>query len=154
MAWTLDSVFPAGTQLNLDLCFLPQALAPTHVISCLDDDEKLKLNQIAGNAYLNMCVFIELFIISRSCTQIQSRVLGDPVELHALMRLAEEELRHQKLFGRFMRAFERSLGHECGVLVEPSAVANEVMRHSALATFTTWSVSRTSLASIPVLQAC
>ncbi len=74
IAWTVDEVMPTGTDLDFSRNFLPQALAPTNRISCLNDDEKLKLNQIAGNAYVNLFAFVEEYIIATACKHAEAEV--------------------------------------------------------------------------------
>jgi len=62
--WKLDEVLPVGTKLDFTRPFLPDALAYTNGISCLDARERMVLNQIAGNSYLNLFAFVEEYILA------------------------------------------------------------------------------------------
>jgi hypothetical protein len=133
VAWKLDDVLPVETRLNFARPFLPEVLAPTRGISCLDDAAKLKLNQIAGNAYLNLFAFVEEYILATMVQHQQAELFGDHQAVRALARFTEEEVKHQLLFHRYRKAFDRDFGHACGVLDSAAAVAGVIMGKSPIA---------------------
>jgi hypothetical protein len=131
VCWTVDEVMPPDTPLDFSRPFLPAALAGR--MPDLRAEERLALNQITGNAYLNLFVFVEEYIIATMMKQAQAELGGDRDALRALVRFAEEELKHQQLFNRYLAAFKQSFGHECGVLDSAKAVAGVILTKTPMA---------------------
>lgn len=132
-SWTLDAVFPEGTSLDFSRPFLPESLAPTKDHAFLSEQERRQLNQIAGNAYLNLFAFVEEYIIATIVQHTQAEVFGDHLAIRALSRFTDEEVKHQQLFDRYRRSFERDFGVSCGVLEEAAAVAGVILSKSPIA---------------------
>ena len=61
-SWTVDDVFQ-GRTLDFTKRFLPDRIAGVDEITCLTDEEKLKLNQIRGNSYCHLFAFVEEYIV-------------------------------------------------------------------------------------------
>ena len=133
VSWTLDAVFPEGTPLDFTRPFLPEALAPTRALAFLQADEQRALNQIAGNAYLNLFAFVEEFIIATVVKHTHAELFGDHIAIRALSRFTDEEVKHQQLFARYQASFERDFGVKCGVLEEAAAVAGVILSKSPIA---------------------
>lgn len=133
VSWTLDAVFPEGTPLDFTRPFLPEALAPTRALAFLQDDERRALNQIAGNAYLNLFAFVEEYIIATVVKHTHAELFGDHMAIRALSRFTDEEVKHQQLFARYRASFERDFGVKCGVLEEAAAVAGVILSKSPIA---------------------
>ncbi len=132
VAWTIDEVMPPDAELDFERPFLPNALAPTE-LSFLSTSERLALNQIAGNAYLNLFQFVEEYILATMMQHAQGEVFGEADTLRALTRMVDEELKHQQLFHRFREAFDRKFGVAAAVLENAGEVAGVIMGHSPLA---------------------
>ncbi|HJK93548.1 MAG TPA: diiron oxygenase [Polyangiaceae bacterium LLY-WYZ-15_(1-7)] len=132
--WTLDDVMEEGQPLDFTRPFLPAALVG-HLadVPGLDDATRLHLNQIAGNAYLNLFQFVEEYILATMLEHAQAELFGNPQAMRALTRMVDEELKHQELFKRFRRSFDRDFGHPCGVLESAAEVAHVIMSHSPIA---------------------
>lgn len=133
VAWTLDEVMPTGTELDFSRPFLPEQLVMLGSVKCLSGDEKKKLNQIVGNAYLNLFAFVEEYILATIVQHANAEMFGDRIAVRALCRFAEEEVKHQELFGRYREAFNRGFGHECGVLESAVEVAEVIMSKTPIA---------------------
>jgi hypothetical protein len=112
--------------------FLPNRLAGVDEIACLDEDEKRKLNQIIGNAYCHIFAFVEEFIVPQTLQEAQRDVYGEEARLRALLRFAEEEIKHQQMFRRSMAMFEKGFGTACGVIPGREDVARIVLGKSRL----------------------
>ena len=134
VGWSLDDVMKEGQALDFSRPFLPAALM-SHLdgVSGLDATTRRQLNQIAGNAYLNLFQFVEEYILATMMEHAQAELFGDPAALRALTRMVDEELKHQLLFRRFRRSFDRDFGHPCGVLESAAEVAHVIMSHSPIA---------------------
>ena len=131
--WALDDVMPEGQALDFSKPFLPRALVK-HVGELeLDSQTALLLNQIAGNAYLNLFQFVEEYILATMIEHAQAELFGNPSAMRALTRMVDEELKHQLLFKRFRRSFDRDFAHPCGVLESAAEVAQVIMSHSPVA---------------------
>ncbi|ACY12685.1 diiron oxygenase [Haliangium ochraceum] len=133
IAWKIDEVMPVGTDLDFSRPFLPEELVMLGAIECLNADEKRQLNQIVGNAYLNLFGFVEEYILATVVQHANAEMFGDRVAVRALCRFAEEEVKHQQLFDRYREAFNRGFGQDCGVLDSAVDVAQVIMSKSPVA---------------------
>ena len=131
VAWKEDDVLK---QRDFDYSkrFLPNRLSGVDEITCLNSDEKRKLNQIIGNAYCHIFAFVEEFIVPQTLQEAQRDIYGDEARLRALLRFAEEETKHQQLFRRSMALFEKGFGTTCGVIPGREEVAKVVLGKSRL----------------------
>lgn len=132
VSWKLDEVLPPDTRLDFSRPFLPPALSGESRLSLLDDAQKLKLNHITGHSYANLFAFVEEYIIATTVDHAQAEMYGDHVAIRALLRFAEEELKHQALFQRFCGAFGEQFGHACGVLDNAAEVAGVILSKSPM----------------------
>src|SRR5262249_55751861 len=106
-------------------------------IRCLDDSEKLKLNQIRSYTYLHLFRVTEEYILPSVLDHAQASVHGDDHEMRALLRFAEEEAKHIQLFKWFVREFEDGFGTPCGGIGPAEEIAAAILRHSRLGVFLT-----------------
>jgi hypothetical protein len=137
VAWRLDDVMPEGTKLDFSRPFLPEQLAPTTPLAFLSADERRKLNQISGNSYLNVFQFVEEFILATMTQHAEGELFGDRAHIRALVRMVDEEVKHQELFKRYRVAFDRDFGHACPVLESAAEVAGVVLSKSPIAVMIT-----------------
>lgn len=137
ISWKLDEVFPPDMKLDFGRRFLPATMVPAEELAFLSADERLKLNQIMGNSYLYLFYFVEEYIIASVLQHANAEMFGDPIELRALLRFADEEVKHQQLFVRFREAFERDFGFPCDVIENPQAVAEVILAKSPMAVLLT-----------------
>lgn len=133
VSWRLDDVLPEGTPLDFGRPFLPESLAPTKDLDFLSEEERRKLNQIAGKAYLNLFAFVEEYILATMMQHAHAEMFGDPEAMRALVRFVDEELKHQQLFERYKRSFDAGFGAPVPVLESAVEVANVIMSHSPMA---------------------
>lgn len=132
VSWAEEDVF-AGKNFDFTKRFLPDKLSGVEDITCLDDAEKRQLNQIMGNAYCHIFAFVEEFIIPLVMQEALKNTYGDEIRLRALLRFAEEELKHQELFRRSMELFDRGFGASCRLIPGREEVAKVVLSKSTLA---------------------
>jgi hypothetical protein len=127
--WTINGVIGAG--FDFKRRFLPETLAQVNDLRDLSASEKLLLNQIRGLTYAHLFGFVEEFII-REIMLLASRYSVDQaVERRALLRFAEEEVKHQILFERVKAGLLPTLG-DCGLVPGAAAVAGVVLEKSQL----------------------
>ncbi len=132
VSWLEDDVL-ANKNFDFSKRFLPNRLSGVDDIGCLNDTEKLQMNQIMGNAYCHIFAFVEEFIIPTVAEEALKDVYGDEVRARSLLRFAEEEFKHQELFRRSVVLFGQGFGIECGLIPGREAVAEVVRSKSKLA---------------------
>jgi hypothetical protein len=130
-AWTVEDCFQ-GRDFDFAKPFLPDRIAGVSGISCLDDDEKRLLNQIRGNSYCHIFAFVEEYIVPMVLANATRDVYGDETRLWALVRFAEEEVKHQEMLRRACQQFEQGFGTPCGLIPGREAVAEVVLATSPL----------------------
>jgi len=134
VAWTEREVLE-GRDFDYSRRFLPDRFAGTDGIRCLDDAEKLKLNQIMGNAYCHIFAFVEEYIIPQALEAAQRDIWGDETRLRTLLRFAEDESKHQELFRRSTALFAKGIGVEVGLIGAREEVAKAVLSKSRLCSY-------------------
>jgi hypothetical protein len=132
VAWTEDTVLN-GRSFDLSKRFLPNSLSGVDTISVLNEDEKRKLNQIMGNAYLHIFAFVEEFIVPAVSEEAMNKPYGDEVRQRSLVRFSEEELKHQEMFSRAIRLFNEQFGVTPQLIPGREEVAAVVRSKSKLA---------------------
>lgn len=133
VAWRLDDVMPRGMDLDFLRPFMPEELVKTSHIRCLDPEQRCKLNQIFGNAYLNLFAFVEEYILMFVLIDARAEKYGDRPTMRALCRFADEEAKHQMLFHRYREAFDRGFGHPCGVLESVFEATEMILQRGPIA---------------------
>lgn len=135
IAWKLDDVLTEGQNLDFSRPFLPEALVQPEGLECLSKAEQRILNHIASNAYLNLFIVAEDFVLAMALETAREvkREDGDFDRIRALTRFADEEIKHQQLFQRFGRAFAREFKHECGVIGPPAAISQFALSKNHMA---------------------
>src|SRR5688500_18087694 len=112
---------------------MPAAMFLADALPFLDANERLKLNQIFGNSYRYLFYFVEAYIIDMAMHHAQAELYGDDDNLRAMLRFAEEEVKHQQMFLRFGEMFDRGFGTPCDLVESPQAVAQVILSKSPLA---------------------
>jgi len=134
VSWTEREVLE-GRDFDYSKRFLPNRLSGVDEIRCLNDREKLKLNQIMGNAYCHIFAYIEEYIIPQALEAAQRDIYGDETRLRTLLLFAEDESKHQELFRRSTALFEKGFGVQCGLIAGREDVARVVLSKSRLCSY-------------------
>ena len=134
VAWTERQVLE-GRDFDYSRRFLPDRLSGVDGIRCLDGREKLKLNQIMGNAYCHIFAFVEEYIIPQALEAAQRDIWGDETRLRTLLRFAEDESKHQELFRLSTALFEKGFGVRCSLIPAREEVAKVVLSKSRLCSY-------------------
>lgn len=133
VAWKINDVFPFSGRLDFRLPFMPRSMFLARDLTFLSAEEKLKLNQIFGNSYRYLFYFVEAYIITMAIEHARSELYGDEDTLRAMLRFAEEEVKHQQMFQRFGEMFDRGFGTSCDLVDSPQAVAEVILSKSPMA---------------------
>ena len=96
----------------------------------LDADERRLLTQVQGRTYANIFRLVERFIAAKVADVSRDYWLGDQTAFEALVRLTDEELKHQELFRRLDAMIGADMPAGYTFVPEPNAVAQAVMRNN------------------------
>jgi hypothetical protein len=130
--WRVEDIIGGDKRLDFSKRFMPETLARVNEIACLNETEKLILNQIRGNSYLHLFGLVEEFIVPTVLDHIKTIGLADITATQALLHFAEEESKHIRLFRRFAEEFEIGFGSRCDGIGPVQDIANAVLQHRPL----------------------
>ncbi len=133
VAWRVEEVVPPGSTFDFTRPFMPSAMFFGDSIAFLSPHERLRLNQIFGNSYGYLFYFVEAYIIDMAMRHATAELYGDEHTLRAMLRFAEEEVKHQQLFLRFCEIFKSQFATECDLVESPQAVASFILSKSPMA---------------------
>src|SRR5688572_24187893 len=133
VAWRVNDVFPPNSTLDCTRYFMPKAMFAGETLEFLTPDEKRTLNQIYGNSYAYLFYFVEAYIIDMAMRHAQAELYGNDDNLRAMLRFAEEEVKHQQMFVRFGEMFRSCFHTPCDVVPNPQAVAQVILSKSPMA---------------------
>lgn len=133
VSWRLNEVVPSGSLLDFGKPFMPKGMFFGDSLTFLSPQEQRTLNQIFGNSYAYLFYFVEAYIINMAMQHAQAELYGDEQNLRALLRFAEEEVKHQQLFLNFGEMFKEQFGVECDLVDSPQAVAGVILSKSPMA---------------------
>jgi DNA-binding Lrp family transcriptional regulator len=123
-----------GRRFDFSQRFLPEGLARIGGLEFLWPAERRLLSQVQGRTYANMFGLVERFIGAKRLELSRVHWFGDQVALEALVRFADEELKHQELFRRVEELAASGMPEGYRFVPDPNAVAGAVMAAS------TWAV--------------
>ena len=131
--WEIERDVIRGRELDFSRPFLPDGLSRVTRLVFLDADEQCFLSQIQGRTYANMLALMERFIGIQMLAISREHWYGDQVALEAVVRFADEELKHQALFRMLeaQAAARMTGGYE--FCARPNAVAAQVLQASSWA---------------------
>lgn len=132
VSWRIEDILGGDKRLDFTKSFLPEALAGVQPITCLNDAEKLILNQIRGNSYLYLFGVVEEFIVPLVLEHTQQMGTEDIIATQAFLCFAAEEGKHIHLFRRFAEVFQAGFGFPCGVIGPAKTIADTVLNHHPL----------------------
>jgi hypothetical protein len=132
--WDIERDVIRGRSFDFSHHFLPEGLSRVGRIGFLQRDEQRLLSQIQGRTYANMFGLVERFIGAKMLEISRDHWFGDQVALQALVRFADEEIKHQLLFRRIEQMIAAGMPAGYRFEPEPNAVAAAVMAAP------TWSV--------------
>ncbi|MCC7115155.1 MAG: hypothetical protein IT520_12315 [Burkholderiales bacterium] len=132
--WEIERDVIRGRRFDYDKTFLPSGLSLVNELPFLGAADKRFLSQVQGRTYAYVFGLVERFIGAKVIDMSRDYALGDQVALEALVRMTDEEIKHQELFRRLeaMMAADMPAGYVR--TADPDAVATAVLSKS------TWAV--------------
>lgn len=132
--WDTDRDVIRGRHFDFSKTFLPDGMSMVARLPFLSADERRLYSQVQGRTYANMFALVERFIGAKVLDISRGHWLGDQVALEALVRLTDEELKHQEMFRRLETMMAPGMPAGYRFLPEPNDVAQAVLAAS------TWAV--------------
>jgi hypothetical protein len=132
--WDTDRDVIRGRRFDFGKTFLPDGLSKVAQLPFLSADERRLFSQVQGRTYANMFALVERFIGAKVLEISRGHWLGDQVALEALVRLTDEELKHQEMFRRLDTMMAPGMPEGYRFLPQPNDVAQAVLAAS------TWAV--------------
>jgi len=132
--WDIERDVIRDRKFDYSRRFLPDGLSRVDRLGFLDADERRLLTQVQGRTYANIFRLVERFIAAKVTDVSRDHWLGDQTAFEALVRLTDEELKHQELFRRLDAMIGADMPAGYTFVPEPNAVAQAVMSKS------TWAV--------------
>ena len=125
--WDIDRDVIRGREFDYGRKFLPDGLSRANELAFLTAAEKRFLSQVQGRTYANMFALVERFIGAHTVDLSRDHSLGDQVAMEALVRLTDEELKHQELFRRLDAMMAAGMPAGYTFLPQPNDVAGVVL---------------------------
>jgi hypothetical protein len=125
--WEIDRDVLRGRRFDLSRKFMPDGLSRIPALTFLTPAEARFLSQIQGRTYANMFALVERFIGAKTTELSHDHALGDQVAFEALVRLTDEELKHQALFRRLEAMAGAQMPSGYAFRPQPNVVANAVL---------------------------
>ena len=132
--WDIERDVIRGRRFDFGRKFLPDGLSRIGELPFLAPTEARLLSQVQGRTYANMFALVERYIGAKTLELAQDHRLGDPVAMEALVRLTDEELKHQALFRRLDAMAAEQMPPGYAFVPDPDEVAAAVLGKS------TWAV--------------
>jgi hypothetical protein len=118
VAWTVDSIFD-GRRFDPSGSIVPSSWVGADQLAFLSDRDQLVLNHCRAFSYVHLLGNFEEFAPVHLADVVQQNRHADRAQLRALVRFADEELKHQQLFLRAERVLEESCGHAFARYFDP-----------------------------------
>jgi hypothetical protein len=132
--WEIERDVIRGRDFDYSRHFLPSGLSKVNDVASIDSHERRLLSQIQGRSYANIFGLVERFIAAKVLEVSREHWLGDQIALEALVRMTDEEIKHQEMFRRIDATLGRGMPAGYAFVPEPNAVAQAVLSKS------TWAV--------------
>jgi hypothetical protein len=125
--WEIERDVIRGRRFDYSKTFLPSGLSLANELPFLTPADKRLFSQVQGRTYAYLFGLVERFIGAKVLEISREHWLGDQVALQALVRMTDEELKHQELFRRLeaMMAADMPAGYV--QTADSNAVAQAVL---------------------------
>lgn len=128
--WEIDQHVIRGRDFDYGRTFLPPGLSLVADLEFLTASDRRLYSQVQGRTYAYMFGLVERFIGAKVMELGRRHSLGDQVAMEALVRMVDEELKHQELFRRLEEMMNADMPSGYVRTAEPDAVAQVVLSKS------------------------
>jgi len=131
--WDIDRDLIRGRRFDYTRSFLPAGLSLVGELPFLSAADKRLLSQVQGRTYAYLFGLCERFIAAKTLQMGQAQAFGDQVAFEALVRMTDEEIKHQELFRRLETMIAADMPAGYTQTAEANAVAGAVLAASSWA---------------------
>ena len=132
--WEIERDVIRGRRFDYTKTFMPSGLSLVDELAFLSPADKRLLSQVQGRTYAYIFGLVERFISAKVLDISREHWLGDQVALEALVRMSDEEIKHQEMF----RRLEAQMAQDMPAGYVQAAAPNDVAR--AVLGKSTWAV--------------
>lgn len=131
--WEIDRDVIRGRGFDYSKTFLPAGLSLVDELDFLTPAQRRLLSQVQGRTYAYIFGLVERFIAAKVSDLGRQHAFDDQVAFEAMVRMTDEELKHQELFRRLeaMMAADMPAGYR--MTADGNAVAQAVLGASSWA---------------------
>lgn len=137
--WEIERDVIRGRRFDYGKTFMPAGLSLIGELEFLSPSDQRLLSQVQGRTYAYIFGLVERFISAKVLDISREHWFGDQVALEALVRMGDEEIKHQELFRRLETQMSADMPAGYRQTADPNAVARAVMGKS------TWAVMALTL---------
>ena len=125
--WEMERDVIRGRRFDYGKTFMPDGLSLANELPFLSTADHRLMSQVQGRTYAYMFGLVERFISAKVLDISRDHVFGDQVALEALVRMNDEEIKHQELFRRLESQMELDMPDGYVRTAAPNDVAHAVL---------------------------
>jgi hypothetical protein len=137
--WEIERDVIRGRRFDYIRPFMPSGLSLVDELPFLSWHGKRLLSQVQGRTYAYIFGLVERFISAKVLDISREHWFGDQVALEALVRMGDEEIKHQEMFRRLEAQMSEDMPAGYEQAADPNGVARAVLGKS------TWAVMALTL---------
>ncbi|MBX3636280.1 MAG: hypothetical protein KF683_13000 [Rubrivivax sp.] len=128
--WEIERDVFRGRSFDYGKTFLPSGLSLVGELDFLSAADRRLLSQVQGRTYAYIFGLVERFIAAKALDLGRAHAFGDQVAMQAIVRMSDEELRHQEMFRRLEATMAADMPAGYVQTADPDAVAQVVLGKS------------------------
>jgi len=128
--WEIERDVFRGRSFDYGKSFLPSGLSLVNELEFLSAADKRLLSQVQGRTYAYIFGLVERFIAAKALDLGRAHAFGDQTALQAIVRMSDEEIRHQEMFRRLEATMAAEMPAGYVQVADPDAVAQVVLSKS------------------------
>jgi hypothetical protein len=132
--WEIERDVVRGRRFDYSMSFMPDGLSLVQELPFLTAANRRLMSQVQGRTYAYIFGLVERFISAKVLDISREHWFGDQVALEALVRMGDEEIKHQELFRRLEAQMREDMPAGYVQTAAPNDVAKVVLGQS------TWAV--------------
>jgi hypothetical protein len=128
--WDIDRDLIRGRHFDYTRTFLPSGLSLVNELTFLSSADKRLLSQVQGRTYAYLFGLVERYIAAKTSQLSHARALDDQTAFEAMVRMTDEEIKHQELFRRLETMMAAGMPPGYVQTADANAVAGAVLAAS------------------------
>ncbi len=125
--WEIERDVIRGRHFDYGKAFLPAGLSLVDELDFVSQDDRRLLSQVQGRTYAYIFGLVERFISAKVIELSHAHVFGDQVALEAMVRMTDEEIKHQEMFRRLEARMSKDMPAGYVQTADANAVAQAVL---------------------------